>query len=87
MPITVMTERPARYDRGKHPKSLENLKHSPRTGGPPLYDENKERAGYTITPTAKSVFEKLAAKYELRSVSEAVEQVARGIIHVEDIED
>ncbi len=48
-------------------------------GVPEYYDEVKQRYCFSLTPTARKQLNKLAQEKKL-SVSELIEQIARGII-------
>ena len=58
-----------------HPNSLANLS---KTGTKPKYGERKKYCQLGLTPTARKRLEQMAQEWECRSMSELVEQIARG---------
>lgn len=69
-----MTEKPGRYDRGRHPNSLVSL-----TGREQFYDEPKKGRQISLTPTAWQKLKDMAEENKI-SVSELVERFAKGML-------
>ncbi len=71
------------YTRGRNPKSLENLKPDARK---PEYGEKKKSRGIALTDTGTDGLKALARERNL-SLGEFLEQIGRGKIRLERVED
>lgn len=71
-----------KYLVGKHPNSIKNL----RPDASQKYDEQKKVTTFSLTPTGKAGIKKIAQQMKL-SQSELIEQIGRGKIRLELLED
>ncbi len=71
------------YKRGRHPKSLENLRPDAHK---PEYGEKKKSRGIALTDTGTDGLKALARERNL-SLGEFLERIGRGQIQVETVED
>lgn len=67
--------------RGNNPNSRANLLTEPR------YEEKKKTLTLTVTPTGKTEATRIAFEMGCRSLSDLIEQIGRGKIRVERVED
>jgi hypothetical protein len=81
LPPLVVRMPSKRLPRGYNPASLENL--VPNT---PLYGECKSSKTLTLTPTAWDGIEVMAASFGLRSRSDLVERLGRGLYRLVPID-
>ena len=70
-----------RVGRGNNPNSRANLLTEPR------YGEKKKTLTLTVTPTGKTEAARIASELGCRSLSDLIEQIGRGKIRLEAVED
>ena len=70
-----MTDSSPKYERGKHPHSLDNL-NQPGPGRKTTYDEKKQNQTVRITPTAWKLLQQKAEQRGLK-IGEFLERLAR----------